>query len=546
MKNYTIGVDFGTLSARALLLDTYSGKEILSVTIDYPHAVMDKQLPSGVKLPRGSALQHPGDYIFALSNSLKQLLQESGVSKNEIKGFGFDFTGSTVLPLKSDGTPLCFDSEFSNEPHSYVKLWKHNTAVKEAEIMTRVAIKRKEKWLKHLGGKISAEWLFPKVLETKNNAPEVYEKADCFVEAADYITRTITGSNICSGSFAGFKSLWSKADGFPSNDYFKAIDPEFENVIETKIPKVFEEIAYKGLTLNAKGAQITGLNEGTPVSLPQLDAHASLPGMGITDSGKLLLILGTSAVHLILSEQEIKIDGICGYHLNSVVPNKITYESGQICCGDIFEWFTKNCVPASYTEQAEEQGISIHKYLREKANKQRPGEHGLIALDWFNGNRSILSDSELTGMILGLTLQTAPEDIYRALIEATAFGTRVILENYEKGGIPITDIIASGGIAVKDPMTMQIYTDIIGKPIYVGNSIQSSALGSAIYASYVARIFPDISTASKKCSAVADKLYTPIPENAEIYNKIYKEYLYLHDLFGKQNGIMKRIKNSVQ
>lgn len=543
MKKYTVGIDFGTLSARAVLLDTNTGTEISSFSTDYPHAVMDKTFLDSTPLPRGFALQHPADYLYALENSVKKLLEQSGTDADDVAALGFDFTASTVLPIDKDYNPLCFDKRFENEPHAYVKLWKHNSAAEEADKFTSVAALRKEKWLSRMGGKVSPEWLFPKVLETLNNAPEVYDNAYRFVEAADFITMTLSSREVCSASFAGFKSLWSDKDGYPSKDCFNAVKCGFGDTVLNKLPKKLYGIMSKGITLSKKGAQLTGLKEGIPLSIPQLDAHASMPGAGVTDSGALMLILGTSAVQLLLSDEELSVDGICGYHRDSVVQGKITYESGQICFGDHFDWFVKNCVPASYTQKANELGISVHTYLTDLASAQKIGQHGLVALDWFNGNRSVLSDSNLSGLIIGLNLTTAPEDIYRAIIEANAFGCRVIIDNYQSGGIPVNKIIASGGIALKNPLLMQIMADVLNRPISVSESTQSAALGSAIYAACACDIFPDIHTACKVCSAPIYKTYFPQPENVKEYDSLFKKYLYLHDLFGRQNpDFMKNLR----
>lgn len=540
MKKYIIGVDFGTLSARALLVDADTGKEIASVGADYPHAVMDKTLPCGTPLPQGFALQHPGDYLSALSSAVAGVLKEGGVSKDDVKALGFDFTACTVTALDENGVPLCFDKRFENEPHAYVKLWKHNSASDQADRLTQKAIERNEKWIKRMGGKISPEWMFPKILETLENAPNVYENTALFCEAADWMTFSLTGKKAFSASFAGFKAQWDEQNGLPSTEYLESVD---KRLTKQKLPGTFSKINTLAGRLDEKGAEITGLNVGTYVAVPQLDAHASIVGLGVTGTDKLVLILGTSAVHMVLSESSPEIDGICGYCKDSVVQGLTTYESGQICCGDHFDWFVKNCVPERYEIEAREKGIGIHALLRQKAQKLRAGESGLVALDWFNGNRSVLSNSNLTGAIIGFTLRTTPEEIYRTLIEATAFGTRVILENYENGGIPVNEIIAGGGIAVKDPMTAQIYADIIGKPIKVGSSAQSAALGCVMYAGCVSGIFNSLDDAAKKCVRQSEKVYTPIPENVSAYNKLYAEYLRLHDLFGRENkDIMKELK----
>lgn len=293
--------------------------------------------------------------------------------------------------------------------------------------------------------------------------------------------------------------------------------------------------------INESGAALTGLNIGTPVSLPMIDAHAAMPALNITDDGDLMLIVGTSSCHILNSKEVKSVEGICGYVKDGVVPGLYTYEAGQAGVGDIFDWFVKNCVPAGYAEEAREKGISIHKLLREKASKLSVGESGLLALDWWNGNRSVLVNSNLTGMILGMTLGTKPEEIYRALIEATAFGLKVIVEQYENSGISINSICAAGGIAQKDEMMMQIYADVLDREIRIAGSTQAGALGSAIYASVAAGAYADLKAAAEKLSKPDAKTYAPIAENAMAYKRLYGEYKTLHDYFGKENKVMERL-----
>ena len=543
MRRYTIGIDVGTLSGRAVLLDVDSGEIVASSVYAYPHAVMDEQLPSGVPLPQGSALQHPEDYILALKEAIPELLCCAQVDAEAVVGFGFDFTACTILPVDGELRPLCMQEKYENEPHAYVKLWKHHTAIKEAEEATRIAESRGEPWLKRYGGKISSEWMVPKVWEVLNEAPSVYEDTARFMTAADWISYRLTGRVTQSAPFAGYKALWNEETGFPSADYFETLDPRLKSFVGEKIPPTTDSIRQSVGVLNAEGAALIGLCEGTPIAMPVLDAHASMPATGVTEEGNMLLILGTSGVQLIHSKEKREIAGICGFMKDGVVPGYYTYEAGQICCGDHFDWFVKRCVPVEYREEANACGMSIHRYLRQKAQMLSPGESGLLALDWFNGNRSVLVDSELSGMILGLTLQTKPEEIYRALIEGTAFGARVIFETFAQAGICPKRIVAAGGIAEKDEMMMQIYADVLGKPITVPNAPMSASRGSAIYASVVAGIYPDLSAAAEKLAVRDGKTYLPIAENVVIYDRLYREYRQLHDYFGRgENDVMKRLR----
>ncbi len=551
MSKYTIGLDFGTLSCRALLVNIENGAEISSAVFEYPHKVMDTALPSGKKLGRNWALQHPQDYIDAIEFTVTQIIKDSKVNKDEIIGIGVDFTSCTLLPVDETYTPLCFNEEYKNEPNAYVKLWKHHSAQKYAKMITEKATERNEKWLDYYGGKISSEWAIPKIWQILDESPEIYGKAYKFVEAADWIVLLLTGNETNSLCSTGYKYFWNKATGFPSKEFFKALDIRLENVTE-KIGNNIFPLCKEAGKINDYGQKLTGLSKKTSVATGIIDAHAFLPAAKVCEEGKMLSIIGTSNCHMLLSKSCKIIKGISGVVKDGILPGFYGYEAGQCCVGDHFQWFIENCLPKEYFEEAEKENISIHKYLRKKCENIKPGESGLIALDWWNGNRSVLDDSDLSGVIIGLTLQTKPEDIYRALIEATAFGTRKIIEAYREYGLSVNSFIAAGGIAQKDPMAMQIYADIINMPLKIAESTQCGALGSAIHAAVAAGAdcggYDSIYEASDKMGKISDKVFMPIPENVEIYNRLFREYEILHDYFGKsENDVMKRlleIKNS--
>ncbi len=546
MKKYVIGVDFGTLSARAIVLDVVNKKTIAEYTSNYRHAVMDRCLPDGTVLPDNFALQHPGDYIESLEESVKGVVKESKILASEIGGIGIDFTASTVLPIYTDGTPLAFDDSFKNEPHAYVKLWKHHGAQKEADDFTSVAKRRKEEWIDSYGGIVSAEFMFPKILETARHAKKVYDATYRFVEAGDWINYLLTGEETHAAAFAGYKAFWNENNGFPSNDYFKAVDPLLDGIIGTKIcDKISLVNGVAGKVCN-RGAELTGLEVGTPVSLAMLDAHAAMPALDITDNGNLMLILGTSACHIMNSDKEITVDGIFGRVKNGVIPDATTYEAGQQCFGDAFDWFVSNCIPKTYFDEAQKRGVSVHQLLTEKAQALKIGESGILALDWFNGNRSVLVNSRLSGMIVGLTIRTKPEEIYRALLEAASFGTKRIVDQFEAYGIDINSVTAAGGIASKNPLLMQILSDILNKKVSVCGATQAAALGSAIYASVAGGFYKDVRSAAKELSVPVVKEYVPNSCNVESYKTLYSEYLVLHDYFGKENMVMERLAEKKQ
>ncbi len=548
MSKYAIGVDFGTLSGRALVVEVETGRELASAVLDYPHAVMDERLPSGKKLGQDWALQHPMDYVEVLKTVVPQALQKSGVDAADVIGVGIDFTACTILPTLADGTPLCCLKEYENEPHAYAKLWKHHAAQSYATRINEVAVERKEPWLENYGGKISSEWALPKLWQVLDEAPEIYSKADRYIEAADWIIWQLTGVETRNSCCAGYKAMWNKKTGFPSKDFFKALDPRLENVIEEKFSENVIPSGTKAGEITAAAAEMTGLKPGTAVAAGIIDAHIFVPAVGITKPGEMLAIMGTSTCHMMMGTEEKQVKGICGVVADGIMPGLYGYEAGQSCVGDHFGWFIDNCLPESYYASAKEKGINIHKYLREKCIDKKPGESGLLALDWWNGNRSVLVDVDLTGMLLGMTLQTKPEDIYRALIEATAYGTRMIIETFREQGVAVDAFYAAGGISQKDPMMMQIYADVIKMPIKIAGSEQGGALGSAIFGAVAAGAdaggYDDVFEAAGAMGKVKDTVYYPNEENSAIYDKLYAEYSILHDYFGRgENDVMKRLKD---
>lgn len=541
MSKYALGIDFGTLSGRALLADISTGQEAASAVYEYPHAVIDQEL-GDVRLGRDFALQDPHDYLEVLQNAVPEVIRKSDIDPGDIIGVGIDFTSSTVLPVKADGTPLCFIDGYNGDPHAYAKLWKHHAAKAQAERLEKALAECYPDRLGRYGGKISSEWFFPKIMQTLDEAPHIYAAADRFIEAGDWIVWQLTGIESHCVCAAGFKALWDSIEGYPPNSFWASLDPALGDIIGTKVSTDVVPLGAKVGGICPRMAELTGLKEGTPVASAYIDAHASLPACRITDSGQMLLIIGTSTGHIIVSDAEDRVPGICGVVDGGVIPGKFAYEAGQSAVGDIFDWFVKNCVPASYHSEAAERGIGIHKLLREMARRQSVGESGLLALDWWNGNRSILQDSSLSGMILGLTLSTRPEEIYRALLEATAFGTRRIIENFEDNGVAISKLCAAGGIAAKDDFMMQIYADVVKRPICIAASTQSGALGSAIAGAVAAGAYPDFSSAAQKMGGLGEVCYNPIPGNSEAYDKLYAEYKRLHDYFGVENEVMKRLR----
>jgi len=378
-KKYSVGVDFGTLSARAIVADVKNGETLGEAVYEYPHGVMDRELPDGTPLDDMSAYQHPADYIEALSASVKEAVKRSGISKEDICGICIDFTTCTILPIKEGGEPLCFDERYSSNPHAYVKLWKHHASQPQADKMTALALSRGEDWLSVYGGKISSEWAFPKILETLERAPEVYADTARFIEAGDWLNLLLTGNETHGVPFAGYKALCHNGS-YPSAEYFSALDERMGDIIGTKVSAEVSPVGNIAGEINSYGAELTGLCEGTKVAISMPDAHVAMAGLGAVNEGTLLLILGTSGSYMVNSKIEKRVSGICGYVRDAVIPDFYTYEAGQACLGDGYDRFVKGFVPEKYFAEARERGINIHALLREKAERLAIGESGLLCL----------------------------------------------------------------------------------------------------------------------------------------------------------------------
>jgi len=548
MSKYTIGVDFGTESGRAVLVDVTNGREIATAVYQYSHGVIDEKLPdTEIRLEPDWALQDPQDYVRVFKSTIPAVLKESGVSAEDVIGIGIDFTACTMLPTKKDGTPLCDLPEFRNEPHAWVKLWKHHAAQPEADKINETARAMNEGWLDRYGGKISSEWVFSKTLQILNEAPEIYHAADRLIEAADWVVWQLTGTETRNSCTAGYKAIWSKRDGFPSTDYFASLHPQLATVIKDKLSTDIAPLGRKAGGLSEQASQWTGLNPGTAVAIANVDAHVAVPAATVTEPGRMLMIMGTSTCDMVLGKEEHIVPGMCGYVEDGIMPDFFGYEAGQSCVGDHFAWFVENCVPSRYEQEAKERGMDIHQLMEQKASKLKVGESGLLALDWWNGNRSVLVDADLTGLLIGATLATKPEEIYRALIEATAYGSRIIIETFQRNGVPIHELVACGGLPEKNKLLMQIYADVIGLPIKVSASNQTSALGSAMFGAVAAGKslggYDSIYDAVRVMAHLKDEVYVPDPEAQKIYEKLYAEYVILHDYFGRSaNDVMKRLK----
>ncbi|HJW90916.1 MAG TPA: ribulokinase [Anaerolineales bacterium] len=547
---YAIGLDFGTESGRAVLVEVANGKEVASAVYPYSNGVIDERLPipgKTIRLEPDWALQDPQDYLRTLQSTIPALLEQTGIDPGDVIGLGIDFTACTMLPLKADGTPLATLPEYRENPHAWVKLWKHHAAQPEADKINATAQETGQTWLARYGNRISSEWFFSKTLQILDEAPEIYTAADRLIEATDWVIWQLTGEEKRNSCTAGYKAIWSKREGFPPEAYFAALDPRLEKVVDEKMSRTIYSIGDRAGGLTRQAAEWTGLVPGTAVAIANVDAHVAVPAVTVTGPGRMVMVMGTSTCHMILSDQEKLVPGICGYVEDGIIPGLFGYEAGQSCVGDHFAWFVDNCVPAAYKEEAAERGQELHQLLEEKAGRLKPGESGLLALDWWNGNRSVLVDVDLSGLLLGATLATKPEEIYRALIEATAFGTRVIIESFEAHDIPVNELVTCGGLPEKNKLLMQIYADVTGREMKVTASQQTPALGSAMFGAVAAGKeaggYADIFEASRQMAHLKDEVFYPNPENKKVYDQLYAEYLRLHDYFGRgENNVMKTLK----
>ncbi|TFC56876.1 ribulokinase [Cryobacterium sp. TMT2-15-1] len=541
-ESYVIGVDYGTLSGRAVVVRVSDGAELGSAVLDYPHAVMDTTLAAtGGKLPPEWALQVPQDYVAVLKSAVPAAVANAGIDPARVIGVGTDFTACTMVPVIADGTPLNELPGYADRPHAYVKLWKHHAAQPQADRINELAAERGESWLPRYGGLISSEWEFAKGLQLLEEDPELYARMDHWVEAADWIVWQLTGHYVRNACTAGYKGILQ--DGtYPGEDFLAALNPGFARFATEKVAHEIGQLGASAGTLSAEAAAWTGLPEGIAVAVGNVDAHVSAPAAQAVLPGQMVAIMGTSTCHVMNSDRLAEVPGMCGVVDGGIVSGLYGYEAGQSGVGDIFAWYVNNQVPARYFAAAEAAGLSVHQHLTELIKDQPVGGHGLIALDWHSGNRSVLVDHELSGLVLGTTLTTRPEEIYRALLEATAFGARTIVETFNASGVPVTEFIVAGGL-LKNAFLMQTYSDILRMPISTIDSGQGPALGSAIHAAVAAGAYPDVRAAGQAMGKLNKNVYTPNDAEATAYDKLFAEYSLLHDYFGRgANDVMHRLK----
>ncbi len=538
----TLGLDFGTLSVRAVVTRVSDGEILADAVSEYATPIMDRRLTAGDnrELPPEFALQVPGDYLESMCAASAAAVRASRVSSADIIGVGLDVTSATVVVTDSDGVPMCDKPEFANNPHAYVKLWKHHGAQGQADRIVELAKKRGEAWLPRYGGILSAEMLLPKALETLEKAPDLYAATAEIVDMLDWLTWRLTGTLAYSASDSGYKRMLQ--DGvYPSEELLGALNPDFADVYATRMSHPIAPLGTAVGGLRAEYAQAFGLREGTPVAAGNIDAHVHAASVNAVRPGQLTGILGTSTCWVLPAEECVEVPGVFGVVDGGISEGTWGYEAGQSAVGDSFAWFIENNVPRSYFIQAESEGVSIFALLARLAAEQEIGEHGLVALDWWNGNRSPLVDSQLTGLMIGQTLVTRPEDQYRALLESTAFGARVIIENFESHGVPVTEVRVAGGL-IKDGFLMQMYADITRRPLLTASTIQAGAHGSSIFAAVAAGAHPDLPAAATAMGGVSERIYEPNESAAVQYDRLYEIYRHLHGLFGRGDETMHALK----
>lgn len=542
-EKYVVGLDFGTLSGRAAIVRVSDGALLGTAVRTYPHGVMDRTLDAadGQSLPPDFALQDPSDYLEALFGAVPAALADSGVDTHDVIGVGLDFTSATVVACTADGTPVCQLDEFANEPHAWVKLWKHHGAVGQAGRIVDLARERHEKWLARYGGVLSSEMLLPKVLETLEKAPAVYQATDVFCDAMDWITWFLTGKLAFAAGDSGYKRILQDGE-YPSREFLGALNGAFENVYAEKMNAPVSPLGAKVGGLREEVAERLGLPAGIAVATGNIDAHVTAPAVQAVEDGTMTAIMGTSVCYVVSGPEPTPVPGIFGVVDGGIVDGSWGFEAGQTAGGDIFSWFVENCVPASYSDEARRLGIPVHELLTRKCRDQQVGEHGLVALDWHNGNRSVLADAQLSGLLLGQTLSTTPEDQYRALLEACAFGARTILDSFRGAGVAINELVVAGGLT-ENTLLMQILADVCRMPLSVGTAAQPGALGSAIFAAVAAGAYADVKEASAAMGSKAKGVYVVDERRAARYDVLYAEYTRLHDHFGRSgNEVMHRLR----
>lgn len=526
-KDYSIGLDFGTLSVRALVVNVQNGNIVGESVFEYPHGVMTESLPDGTMLPPRFALAHPQDYLDALYTVIPDALRKSGISGSEICGIGLDTTSPTAIPLDESRAPLAFTPDFASHPHAYIKLWKHHgSAGHWAKLLD--SAKGTSEWIEYYGGSINCEFIIPKALETQDCDPLVWDNCSVFCEVGDWLCHELTQTPFGSSMMASCNALYFHGN-YPSDSLFSEIAPDKMPVSEKLIIPTLSVGIAAGVLCSEAAARL-GLPAGIPVAPCMIDSHASVIGCGASEIGDLVAVLGTSACYMLNGKTEAPVLGSCCVAWEANVPGSFGYESGQTCFGDGLNWVINTTAPHEYFQEAERRGLGLHELFQDKCASFTPGSSGLLVLDWWNGVRSPLKRPELSAVIAGLTLQTRPEDIYHAAMESLCFGAKRIVDSYLKAGQQVRKVYAAGGIAKKSPILMQMLADVLNLEVYICESSQTGALGSAISGAAAAGK-GNLLSLMEVMSAKACASFRPDLENSVKYSELYKRYLQLSRVF---------------
>lgn len=522
-----LGLDFGTESVRALVLDICTGEELATAAAPYEHGVISEALPRGRRLPGEWALQDPDDWLEALERAARTALADAGSVGDQVVGIGVDFTSSTVLPVTADGTPLCRLPEYSDDPNAWPKLWKHHAAYAQAEELTSLLADHDPDRLALYGGRISSEWLVPKAMQILDEAPSVFGASTHLVEGGDWIVWQLSGALTRNACAAGFKALWQKREGYPSPRLLEAARPELADLFTSRAGGDVHAPGHRVGEVMSEWSRRLGVATGTAVAAAVIDAHAGFLGAGVSDPHALYLASGTSTCHLAVAPERRLVEGISGVAEDGIVAGAFAYEAGQASVGDMFDWFVRLSGRG-------------HDELTAAAAALRPGESGLVALDWWNGCRTPLVDADLSGVVLGLTLATPPAAIYRALLEATALGTRVVLDTFAAGGVAIERLVVGGGLTANE-LVLRIYADVTGVPVTIVSSSQPSARGAAVLAAAAAGDFDSVGRAVSALAPASARVIEPDADAHAVYDELYAVYRELVATYGSTESPLKRL-----
>jgi L-ribulokinase len=511
-------------------VDTRTGVERGTAVADYPHGVIERALPeTGAPLGADWALQHPADYVDSMQQAVAGALQSGGVDPSRVVGIGIDFTSCTILPIDRSGEPLALSRSWSSHPHAWVKLWKHHAAQPQATRINDLAAAGDEPFLRDYGGRTSSEWLFAKVLQVLEEDPAVFDAAAGFVEAGDWVALQLSGTLVRNACAAGYKGFWSREHGFPSPGFLRKLHPRLSE-IHDKLPG---EVVAPGCRiggLTAAMASRLGLRPGIAVGAAIIDAHSAVPAATVVTPGRLVMVIGTSTCHMLLADRHALVEGVAGVVADGIVEGYYGYEAGQAAVGDLFGWYAQHVTGRDNT-------AAVFASLEHDAETAGPGAGGLIALDWWNGNRSVLMNADLTGVLVGMTLATTRGDVYRSLLEATGFGTRRILDAFAAQQVPAAELIAVGGLAERSPLLLQIYADITKRPLRLAASANASATGAAMLGAVAAGEsaggHASFVSAAEHMAALKPGAIEPNPKNEAAYDELYARYVELHDHFGR-------------